>query len=315
MDEKIIGQLTRLTDEERDILRGRGVREQDYTDSDRFIISGAKLLEGEKLALRPHTRFVDFPEHGHDYMEFMYVYAGKITHVVGGEKITLERGDILFLNRHIRHSILRAAQEDVGINFILSDDFLRPIFPHVRNNAVMSDFLSNNFDDAGEPEYLFFRTKDNFPIRNLMDNLIYAIGNRTQEMYADILSLLFSYLAYYRDALANALRIHSADARFKHSVSDYLERSYAGATLNGLASLLGYSLSYLSRRVRLCFGKTFRQLLQERRLAAAEELLRTSQMSVEEIVRAVGYENQAHFYRVFFRTYHTTPYRYRKNRE
>jgi len=312
MDKYIIERLTQLTDEEREILNGKSLRKDDYTDSERFIVNGAKLLEGQDFALRPHTRFAEFPEHGHDYMEFMYVYTGKITHVVGGEEIALERGDILFLNRHIRHSIRRAETGDIGINFILSDRFLRPLFPQLQNNPVMSGFLTNNFDDAGEPEYLFFRTKDNFPIRNLMDNLIYALVNRSQEMYAGIVSLLFSYLSYYRDTLVNALRLPSADAQFKRTVLGYLDGHFTNGTLPELAGQMGYSPAYLSRRVHAAFGKTFQRLLQEKKFATAETLLRSTDLSVEEIIRAVGYENQAHFYRVFTKKYRTTPYKYRK---
>ena len=92
MDSKIIERLTKLTDEERDILRGQEVKRGDYSVSDAFIVNSAKLLEGKELDLRPHTRFVDFPEHGHDYMEFMYVYAGRISHVIGKDTVTLEQG-------------------------------------------------------------------------------------------------------------------------------------------------------------------------------------------------------------------------------
>ena len=127
MDSAILERLTRLTDEEREILRGRDVKKDDYSYSDKFIVNSRKLLGERELDLRPHTRFIDFPEHGHDYMEFMYVYAGSISHVIGKETVTLERGDILFLNRHARHSIRRAGREDIGINFILSNPFLQAI--------------------------------------------------------------------------------------------------------------------------------------------------------------------------------------------
>lgn len=312
MDSSIIEKLTRLTEEERDILRGQQVKQGDYSFSDRFIVNSAKLLEGRELDLRPHTRFVDFPEHGHDYMEFMYVYAGHISHVIGKETLTLERGDILFLNRHARHSVKRAGQEDIGINFILSNEFLQVIFQQVQNNPVMSEFLTNNFDDTGEEEYLLFRTKDCFPIRNLMDNLIYAIANRSQEVYAGLVSLLFTYLAYYRDTLANALRRSSPEAKLRRAVLSYLEEHYPSATLSELADKLGYAPAYLSRRIRTAFGKTFQILLQEQRISAAEKLLRATSLGVEEIIHAVGYENQSNFYRVFSKTYGMTPHKYRK---
>lgn len=313
MNKAIIERLSRLTDEERDILQGQQVKQSDYSLSDRFIVNSAKMLEGRELDLRPHTRFIDFPEHGHDYMEFMYVYAGKISHTIGKETVTLERGDTLFLNRHARHSVKKAGREDIGINFILSNPFLQVVFHQVKNNPVMSEFLTNNFDDAGEEEYLFFRTKDHFPIRNLMDNLIYAVVNRSQEVYAGLVSLLFTYLAYYRETLVNALRVSSPDGKLKRAVLGYLERRYPGATLSELADELGYNAAYLSRRIRNVLGKPFQLLLQEYRLKTAAQLLTTTSLGVEEIIRAVGYENQSHFYRVFLKSYGVTPHTYRKN--
>ena len=312
MDSRIIEKLSRLSEEERDILEGKSLQKGTYSSSERFIVNSAKFLEGKELDLRPHTRFVDFPEHGHDYLEFMYVYAGRISHVIGKETVTLERGDMIFLNRHARHSIKRAGEEDIGINFIVSDALLRVIFRRVSSNPVMSGFLSRNFDDAGEAEYLFFRTQNNFPIRNLMDNLIFAVVGGTQEVYAGIVELLFSYLAYYRETLVNTLLVSSPDIRLKRAVSGFLDSSYPNATLGSLASSLGYAEAYLSRRIRELFGKPFRQLLQEYRLRAAEELIRTSRLPVEEVIRAVGYENTSHFYRAFQELYGETPHRYRK---
>ena len=312
MDAQIIKDLCRLSAEEKLILGGQKVKKDDYTLSKEFIVNSEKVLGAREIDMRLHTRFIDFPEHGHDYTEFMYVYAGSITHVIEGGRITLQSGDILLLNKHIRHSILRAGEGDVGINFILSNAFLQVIFREVRNNPVMSEFLTGNFDDAGEEEYLFFRTKDNFPIRNLMDNLIYAVVNRSQEVYAGLVSLLFAYLAYYRDTLVNAQRNSSPDAKLRRAVLGYLEAHYVGGTLEELAGTLGYAPAYLSRRVHLVFGKPFRLLLQEERIRAAEKLLRETSLGVEEIVRAVGYENQSNFYRVFKKMYGMTPHKFRK---
>ncbi len=313
MDNVIIERLTRLTDEEREILQGNQLNRDRYFVADRSVVNSAKLLEDRELALRPHTRFVDFPEHGHDYMEFMYVYSGKISHVIGTETISLEQGDILFLNRHTRHSVKKAGAEDIGINFILSNPFLQVVFHQVQNNPVMSEFLTNNFEDTGVEEYLYFRTKDNFPIRNLMDNLIYAIVNRSQELYAGLVSLLFTYLAYYRDTLGGAERHVSPEAKLRRDVLDYLDRHYTNATLTELAKNLGYSPAYLSRKIRSVTGKTFQHLLQTQRLKVAQKLLISTTLGVEEIIHSVGYENQSHFYRVFLKSFGATPHEYRKS--
>ena len=315
MDRAIIEKMAQLSDEERQILQGRErIRRDDYSETDTFIVSSGKLLGGGKqIDFRLHTRFVDFPEHGHDYMEFMYVYAGSVTHVIGGERIELHCGDILFLNRHIRHSILRADSGDLGINFIASNAFLQYVFHNVENNPVMSDFLTRNFHPHGEGEYLLFRTADIFPIRNLMDNLIYAIARRTADdaILTQLVALLFSYLAYYRETLKNSLRLTSPDRSLQRTVADYVDRHYPLAQLAELADKTGYNYIYLSRKIRRMFGKSFQELVQEKRLQVAERLLRTTDLSVEEIVHTVGYENQTHFHALFKERYGTTPHRYR----
>jgi len=314
MDEKILEQLTRLSREERDILNGKSICLDDYTQDDRFIVNSKKMLSERQLDLRLHTRFIDFPEHGHDYLEIMYVYSGSITHIIGKETVTLTRGDILFLNRHCKHSILRAEQEDIGVNFILSNEFLQVIYHNIRNNTVIHDFLAHNFQTSGAGEYLLFHTKDNFPIRNLLDNLIYALVVRDcqdETLLLQLVSLLFSYLAHYRETLVNSFCVTAYESQIKQETRDYLERHYPTATLSELSKRLNYNEAYLSRLIKSLFGTSFRNLLLKQRLDTAERLLTTTKMSVEQIIRTVGYENQSHFHRIFLRTYGTTPRQYR----
>ena len=316
MDREIIERLTRLTGEEREILAGQALRRGDYTLSDKFIVNEKKLLgAGKQLNLRLHTRFVDFPEHGHDYMEFMYVYAGSVTHVIDGKELRLACGDILFLNRHIRHSVRRAGREDIGINFIVSNDFLKQVFRNVRNDPIMSGFLTRNFEHGGEGEYLHFSTADCFPVRNLTDNLIYALAKHTPDdsgILTQIVSLLFSYLSHYRETLRSGLRVTSPDTRLKQAVSAYIAERYPGARLTELAGLLGYSAEYLSRRIAALFGENFRGLLSAERLENAARLLKETKLSAAQIAEAVGYENCSHFYRAFRERFGMTPHRYRR---
>ena len=315
MEQAIIEKLTRLTEEEEQILRGGSIRRGDYSFSEQFIVSSRKFLRGDRpIELRPHTRFVDFPEHGHDYMEFMYVYAGRIVHTVNGTEVAAECGDILFLNKHARHSIARAERGDVGINFILSDGFLRSVYRNVENNPVISEFLTGNFDEHGEAAYLFFRTKDTFPVRNLMDNLIFGIAEAEQDLslLTQIVALLFSYLAHYRGTLVNAKQFSSPDGKFREQVLSYIRRAYPTATLTELAADIGYDPAYLSRKIARVLHANFQTLLQEERLKAAAKLLRETAMSVEEIVRAVGYENKTHFHALFRAACGMTPHAYRK---
>ena len=104
-------------------------------------------------------------------------------------------------------------------------------------------------------------------------------------------------------------------SRLRQQISAYLEENYPRATLTDLAERTGYSLEYLSRRIRELFGSSFRGLLIDRRLAAAEQLLLSTDMNVEEVVRAVGYENQSHFHRMFRQRTGKTPRRFRLDKK
>ena len=59
--------------------------------------------------------FAPFPRHSHNYVEIMYMCRGKTVHRIDGDaRVTLEAGELLFLNRHASHAIQRAdAGEDV----------------------------------------------------------------------------------------------------------------------------------------------------------------------------------------------------------
>ena len=267
MDERVIEKLSELTDEERQIIRSGRIEKSDYSTGEKFIVNWKKLMsDGRDMALRPHTRFTDFPEHSHNFIEFMYVYSGSITHLIGGERIALERGDILILNRHIRHAVLRADRDDLGINFILSENFTHRLHSNILGNRVMCDFLENNFKETGEGQYLLFRAGDIFPVRNLMDNLIYAAADRREGdegLISGLVEVLFSYLALYRGALAGDGRADTPRTKLMQAVRNYVKRRPEGMSLKSLAEDMGYTQAYLSRRIAQLFGKSFKELVLE----------------------------------------------------
>lgn len=84
MDKGILEQLSQIREEEQNILEGSNHIDRDlYMSGSGNIIHAKKLLAAGKLiTLRPHTRFIHFPEHTHDYVEVVYMCTGKSTHIV-----------------------------------------------------------------------------------------------------------------------------------------------------------------------------------------------------------------------------------------
>ena len=100
--------------------------------------------------------------------------------------------------------------------------------------------------------------------------------------------------------------------RIKRITERYLDEHLATARLDELAVQLGYSVIYTGHLISHVFGTTFSRLLQQRRCTLAHELLLTTELSVAEIVRHVGYENESFFRRLFKEKYGDNPKAFRK---
>ena len=120
MKQKLLDELMEVSEEEQKYLDGQGdIEKQLYAKEKIEEIDRELLLKrGQLITVRPHSRFVDFPEHRHNYVEIMYVAQGSITHCIEGKKLVLHKGDVLMLNQQVVHSIKRADYQDIGINFI-----------------------------------------------------------------------------------------------------------------------------------------------------------------------------------------------------
>ena len=94
-------------------------------------------------------------------------------------------------------------------------------------------------------------------------------------------------------------------------VLGYIEEHYRDGELSELADELHFDLSWISRQIKRHTGKTYTQLVQEKRLSQAAYLLTTTTMSVMDIGLSAGYENMSYFHRIFQKKYGMTPRRYR----
>ena len=75
MNRQLMDRLRVITEEERRILEGQsGVDKALYTREREFTIDSRQMLrDGRLIDVRPHTRFVHFPEHRHNYVEIVLV--------------------------------------------------------------------------------------------------------------------------------------------------------------------------------------------------------------------------------------------------
>ncbi|MDD5678907.1 MAG: helix-turn-helix domain-containing protein [Kiritimatiellae bacterium] len=92
----------------------------------------------------------------------------------------------------------------------------------------------------------------------------------------------------------------------------WIQRHYSGkAILASAARATGASVSTLAHTLRKETGKTFHQLLYEKRIAEARRLLSTTTMKLSDIALCCGFTDQSHLTRAFKGAVNLTPGKFR----
>lgn len=317
MNQELLNYLSPVTEEEQAILDGRAQVQKDlYTDQRSFIIDSHKMLEqGQLMDVRPHTRFVHFPKHRHNYVEIIYMCQGTTTHIINEkDTITLQTGELLFLNQNVTQEILPASKDDIAVNFIVLPEFFNRAFTMLDDENVLREFLITTLQQKKSPvSYLHFQVKDVLPVQNLMENLIWSVVTKESNARSTrqiTMGLLFLNLLNYTDRM-NQNNPDLYHQNIAVAAMRYIEDHYPTATLEEFSSTVSLPAYQVSRLVSRHTGHSFKDLLQKQRLNQAAYLLIHTKMPMETIIASIGYNNSSYFYNLFKKEYGMTPKEYR----
>jgi len=102
------------------------------------------------------------------------------------------------------------------------------------------------------------------------------------------------------------------DRRIELIISRIKKDTTAPWDISALALLVNLSPSRFRHLFKQETGTTPAQYLKDIRLVKAEKMLRTTFLSIKQILKQVGIASNAHFVRDFRRKYGTTPTAYRR---
>ena len=317
MEEYIISRLSKESEEELRLLSGGELDRNLYTTESEFVVKDARVRAGRGgISVRTHTRYAAFPKHRHNYLEMMIVLGGSITHVTAGERITLKKGDVILLNKHISHAIERAEREDIGVNVIMSDDFASAVAPEL-SGTVFSALFRENAKEDGAPTFLHFTTGGEKKYENLVENLLLELtdDNPDHTIMEKTVSLLLCALSRLPSLCLGGNLPRTQEEKRVLEILSYVKNNFRTASLSELGGRLYLSVPYLSKFIKSHTGKSFKELVIEARMDRAKELIFDTDMPIGEIIRAVGYENESYFHREFKERFGLTPLSMRHERD
>jgi AraC-like DNA-binding protein len=258
--------------------------------------------------------------HKNQNFELMYVLKGKLTNFIEEKEYILNAGEGCLLNTQILHrEILSDGCNVVFLNFsptllnelLINDGGKGPVFQFLRQNLQLSSqwrrsyieftpcipYQSEGFHviiDSLQLEVATSKIGRSFFQRGLILRLLDALENPNQFSLQQI-DLDLSK----EDYLVNRL-IHLIESRFGNINRKEIEAS------------LHYNAEYLNRLLKKQTKMTIVNYAQMIRTQKAQQLLYTTDLTIQVIAERLGFSNEAYFYQYFKKQTGFSPNQYRQ---
>ncbi|MDR9829890.1 AraC family transcriptional regulator, partial [Vibrio sp. FNV 38] len=279
-----------------------------FKDVGRTTISFDKVAsKGKMISIRKHTRYIHYPAHSHDYVELCYVLEGKSNQLIEGHKIRLNKGSILFMGPGAVHEILPSEKNDIVINFIVHKKFFNYIFEFIDDTSSLSTFFIDAIFKNSTSKALIFDTFNKEPMENLLDDIIDQLTNKGNFMEAKIKFLLGLLIIELIQETPQVIDKNSYESKVLSQVVGYIEKDLQHANLNTIAEQLNMKNYNLSKLIKKESGRNFNTLLRDIRFNKFCELIKVTNISINELAIEAGFSNTSDFYRKFRKKFGVSP--------
>jgi AraC-like DNA-binding protein/quercetin dioxygenase-like cupin family protein len=276
------------------------------------LIDNKENISIQKFSAQGHEQ-----EHRHDFIEIVYIWEGSGIHLINGLPLDVQKGDVLFFNIADTHSY--TPEEEMGIyNCLINPEFFGEEL--INSNNALDILTLTSFKDF-DRQLLSILPKVTFVGKEMLEleeqlNSMYFEFKQKEDGYKEVLVgymtiLLIKLFRKFKKSRKDGL--YEDVGRLTPDILSFIENNYnQKLSLKELARENCYTPSYFSHMFKECFGKTFTDYLQDRRIEKALELLKHSALSIEQIAFEVGYTDKKQFYKPFRERLGLTPGDYRK---
>lgn len=248
----------------------------------------------------------------HDFCELCYVECGDITLQLGGKSLHLEAGNTVFIAPNTEHSYFSSAGNNSRV-FVICFEC----------QSHMLKYMSGNIFSATEDEIYCIRKIINDSNGTFTMNekdqleLIPSPGFGGQQ--AIILQLEYMLIVLMRRCLSERksdVILLSGDKFYQDLVDiivDYLRGNVGKKiALNDICERFNYSRSFICKIFKEQTGSTLITYINKLKIAEAQRLLASRDMTVSEISEALGFSEAKYFGAIFKKLVGISPQAYRE---
>ena len=265
------------------------------------------VLNGNSYPRNPGFRVM----HWHEDIQFIYVLEGEIEVVTLENRTTLHKGNGIFINKNIVHLVDKVEACHYN-SFIFPDYFLRFYVGSPAEQIVSQIIGREDF-----PVFPIPNINENLSVLHTLKKLSSLEQNKTSLYPYEVLSTLSTlWLEFYRVVHILEKENHKKNSQISNRMAiflQYIESHYKeNVTLEMLAKSANVSKSECLRCFKSTLQTTPYKYLIEYRLSKAAELLKNTDMLIENIASDVGFTHISHFGKCFREKTGFSPREYRK---
>ena len=229
--------------------------------------------------------------------------------------ITVREGDCYIGQPFSGYALRGECPDDdiimIGVH-IKKEAFFREYLPALSTDIDMLRFFLDPQTDKFSDEFIHLSFEPSSPVRSLLEMMVVEYADKkedTQQILKPLVLSLFMLIAR-RYRLEKNKTVPDAPDTLAERILRYLNTRPEAVTLKEVAAHFSYHPNYISALLHRELGKTFSEIVLERRMDRAVILLKGTTLSVEEIASMLGYSNTSNFYKAFREYYQKSPREY-----
>lgn len=236
-----------------------------------------------------------------DKAEAVLITDGSGIHIIGTERYTSAKGDLLIYNTGVLHDEIASPGQSLSTYCAAVTGI------HLK--GLPTGYLTPPERDA------LLHTGDRYSEFLAVFEMIHREVNSQSPSAGEMLHHLSELLVVMIYSLINTDQpaTRSPEEETARKIRGIIDEQYMdNIKLTDIAKTMNLSRYYLSRLFKASEGVSPMQYIILRRIGEAQTMLINTDASVTEIAHMVGYNNSNHFHTVFMKTVGLTPQNYRK---
>lgn len=255
-------------------------------------------------------REIHEPFHRQDFFFINFAYHGNYDALSArfDNQITIRENECYIGQPYNGYALRGHSDSDIIIIGVLirKEAFFREYLQVLSADSSLFHFFLEPQKDRFSDEFIHLSFEEGHPVRALLELMVIEYANRagdTQTILKSMLLALLMHLARRYRAQRTQHEALTLAERMAAYITDHMDT----VTLGALAKHFSYHPVYISAMLPRETGRTFKEILLEKRMERAAILLRNTALSIEAIAAMIGYGDHSNFYKAFKEYYLMTP--------